>query len=104
MITKKRTLAVPGALLGGLSSLMGALYGMAEAKAEGRETQGTGTAVLAIAGSGAVLGGLVGAMFKRDILVYKSSASISVYPALNANPKGGLNPMVALNIKLKAKE
>ena len=101
-ITKTGNYAVLGALGGGASALLGSLQGLGESYSAGYGSNGNETSlIVGLTAGGAVLGGLIGLMFKKEKTVYKNNASLSFYPTINATQDSKFYPMLSLKINLK---
>jgi len=97
-ITKTGNYSVYGAISCGLGALLGAMEGKAQATSMGLDTSETSDLVLPLTAGGVVLGGLIGAMFKREKTVFKNNAAISYIPSFYPTFDKNLTPMLALKI------
>jgi hypothetical protein len=104
-VTKTGNYAALGALSCGLAALLGALQGVNEGNSINR-TNGVKSdvnetsLVLSLTAGGAVVGGLIGMMFKKEKTVYRNNASLSFYPSINTTCHGNLYPALSLRINI----
>lgn len=97
-VTKTGNYAVYGAVTTGLSALLGALQGKSEANSLGYDTSDTSGLILGLTAGGVVIGGLIGAMFKREQTVFKNNNALSYSPTFSPTFDNNLAPMLSLKI------
>lgn len=97
-VVKTGNYGLYGLFLGGASGLLGGLQGINDLNASGYDTSGSGPVLLGVTVGGAIFGGLMGLLFKREKTVFKNNSALSFSPGFVPLHNGEIS--TGLNIKL----